>query len=59
MDNKDQKQKLIDEFFELSKGKTTEEVLPLILAISSKAQRLGIELSNEEARQMIDRLLHF
>lgn len=57
MDNNEQKQKLIDEFIELSKGKSADEILPLILAISSKAQRLGIEISNDEAKQMIEKLM--
>lgn len=55
MDN-NEKDKLIQEFMELAKGKGSDEILPLILAISNKAQRLGINLTTEDALQIINNL---
>ena len=39
------KQLLINEFKTLSKGKSNDEILPLILALSRKAQQSGISFS--------------
>ena len=41
------KQLLINEFKTLSKGKSNDEILPLILALSRKAQQSGISFSKD------------
>lgn len=42
------KQLLLNEFKNLSKGKSNDEMLPLIFAISSKAKQAGIQFSRED-----------
>lgn len=42
------KQLLINEFKNMSKGKTSDEILPLILALSNKAKQSGITFSKED-----------
>ena len=42
------KQLLINEFKTLSKGKNNDEILPLILALSHKAQQSGISFSKDD-----------
>ena len=42
------KQLLINEFKTLSKGKSNDEILPLILALSRKAQQSGISFSKDD-----------
>ena len=42
------KQLLINEFKTLSKGKNNDEILPLILALSRKAQQSGISFSKDD-----------
>ena len=49
------KQLLINEFKTLSKGKSNDEILPLILALSRKAQQSGIPFSKEQ--QLLPQLL--
>ena len=50
------KQLLINEFKTLSKGKSNDEILPLILALSRKAQQSGISFSKEDNYLIIDRV---
>lgn len=48
------KQLLINEFKTLSKGKNNDEILPLILALSRKAQQSGISFSKDDIYLIID-----
>lgn len=50
------KQRLINEFMNMSKGRTSDEVLPLILAISQKAKQMGISFTREETMYFINQL---
>lgn len=50
------KQLLINEFKTLSKGKSNDEILPLILALSRKAQQSGISFSKDDIYLIIDRV---
>ena len=51
------KQLLINEFKTLSKGKSNDEILPLILALSRKAQQSGISFSKDDIYLIIDQHL--
>lgn len=42
------KQLLLNEFKTLSKGKSKEEILPLIFALSQKAKQAGVQFSRED-----------
>ncbi len=50
------KQLLINEFKTLSKGKSTEEIIPLMLAISNKAKQSGIKFTNDDVYLIIDQI---
>ena len=50
------KQLLINEFKTLSKGKSTDEILPLILALSRKAQQSGISFSKDDIYLIINQV---
>lgn len=50
------KQLLINEFTTLSKGKSNDEILPLILALSRKAQQSGISFSKDDIYLIIDQV---
>lgn len=50
------KQLLINEFKTLSKGKNNDEILPLILALSRKAQQSGITFSKDDIYLIIDQV---
>ena len=50
------KQLLINEFRTLSKGKSKDEILPLILALSRKAQQSGISFSKDDIYLIIDQV---
>lgn len=50
------KQLLINEFKTLSKGKNNDEILPLILALSRKAQQSGISFSKDDIYLIIDQV---
>ena len=50
------KQLLINEFKTLSKGKNNDEILPLILALSRKAQQSGISFSTDDIYLIIDQV---
>ena len=52
------KQLLINEFKTLSKGKNNDEILPLILALSRKAQQSGISFSKDDIYLIIDQAKH-
>ena len=50
------KQLLINESKTLSKGKGNDEILPLILALSRKAQQSGISFSKDDIYLIIDQV---
>jgi hypothetical protein len=50
------KQLLINEFKTLSKGKSNEEILPLMLALSRKAKQAGISFSKDDVYLIIDQV---
>ena len=50
------KQLLINEFKTLSKGKSNDEILPLILALSRKAQQSGISFSKDDIYLIFDQV---
>ena len=50
------KQLLINEFKTLSKGKNNDEILPLILSLSRKAQQSGISFSKDDIYLIIDQV---
>ena len=50
------KKKLLNDFISMSKGKTTEELLPLILAFSKKAKKEKISFSKDEIGVLFDSL---
>ena len=50
------KQLLINEFKTLSKGNSNDEILPLILALSRKAQQSGISFSKDDIYLIIDQV---
>ena len=50
------KQLLINEFKTLSKGKRNDEILPLILALSRKAQQSGISFSKDDIYLIINQV---
>ena len=47
------KMRLIDEFIRMSKGKSPDDLLPLVLAISNKAKSLGITFTKDEIQQIV------
>jgi hypothetical protein len=47
------KQLLINEFKMLSKGKSKEELLPLMLALNSKAKQAGIQFTKDDLTLVI------
>lgn len=50
------KQLLINEFKTLSKGKSNDEIMPLILALSRKAQQSGISFSKDDIYLIINQV---
>lgn len=50
------KQLLINEFKTLSKGKSNDEILPLILALSRKTQQSGISFSKDDIYLIINQV---
>lgn len=50
------KQLLLNEFKTLSKGKTTEEIIPLLLAVNDKAKKAGIYFSKDDCKIAISSL---
>lgn len=58
------KQLIINEFKTMSKGKSKEEILPLLLALSTKAKQAGVNFTKEDTlliieqeRQMLPQIL--
>ena len=50
------KQLKINEFKTMSKGKNKEEILPLLLALSSKAKQAGIQFTKDDMLLVIDQV---
>lgn len=50
------KQLLINEFRTLSKGKNSDEILPLVLALSNKAKQAGISFTKEDLTLIIEQV---
>ncbi len=50
------KMKLINEFMELAKGRTSDEILPLLMAVSKKSKQMGITFTKDETLYLIDQL---
>lgn len=50
------KQLIINEFKTMSKGKSFDEMLPLILAISQKAKQAGITFTKEDSTLIIEQI---
>jgi hypothetical protein len=50
------KQLLINEFKMLSKGKSKEELLPLMLALNSKAKQAGIQFTKDDLTLVISQV---
>lgn len=45
---------LINEFKNMAAGKSSDEILPLVLAMSKKSSSMGLNFSNEEMHQIIN-----
>ena len=50
------KQLLINEFKTLSKGKSNEEILPLVFALSNKAKQAGISFTKEDFNLILNQV---
>ncbi len=50
------KQLLINEFKTMSKGRSNDEILPLILALSQKANQAGISFTRDDLTLIIDQV---
>lgn len=50
------KMKLINEFMELAKGRSTDEILPLLLAVSQKSKQMGLTFTREETLTLVNQL---
>ena len=50
------KAKLLEDFTKMAEGKTTDELLPLILAISKKAKSEGISFTKEETSLLFENM---
>lgn len=50
------KMKLINEFIEMAKGRNTDEILPLLLAVSQKSKQMGLTFTKEETLTLVNQL---
>lgn len=50
------KQLLINEFKKISEGKSNDEILPLIMALSNKAKQAGISFTKDDLMLVIDQV---
>ena len=50
------KAKLLEDFTSLAEGKTTAELLPLILAVSKKAKSEGISFTKDETKLLFENM---
>lgn len=51
------KQLLLNEFKTLSKGKSKEELLPLIFALSQKAKQAGIQFTRQDCEMIYKQIV--
>lgn len=51
------KMALINEFKKMVAGKSSSEMLPLLLAVSRKSQSMGLSFTAEETRLIIDSMM--
>lgn len=56
MDIDPKKLLIIDEFKKMAKGKSFDELLPLVMAVSQKSQKMGLSFSKDETVYLIDQL---
>lgn len=56
MDLDKRKAKLLEDFAKMAEGKTTDELLPLILAFSKKAKSDGISFTKEETSLLFENM---
>lgn len=49
------KVKLLDDFKKLSEGKSSEELIPLVLAFVDKAKKDGISFTREETTMLFEK----
>ena len=47
---------LINEFKNMANGKSSDEILPLVLAMSKKSNSMGLQFTNEEMHQIVSTL---
>ena len=47
---------LINELKNMANGKSSDEILPLVLAMSKKSNSLGLQFSNDEMHQIVNTL---
>lgn len=52
----DKKQTLLNEFLKMSEGKTSDDMLPLLMAFSQKAKKEKISFTKEESMKIIENL---
>lgn len=52
----ERKMKLISEFIEMAKGRTPDEILPLILAVSKKSKQMGLFFTKEETLYLVEQV---
>lgn len=52
----ERKAKLLEEFAKMAQGKSTEELLPLMLAFSNKAKSEKIKFSKDEMSVMFEQM---
>lgn len=50
------KQLIINEFKTMSKGKSKEEILPLLLVLSTKAKQAGVNFTKEDTLLIIEQV---
>lgn len=50
----EKKMKLISEFMEMAKGRSSDEILPLLLAVSQKSKQMGLSFSKEEIMYLME-----
>ena len=51
------KQLLLNEFKTLSKGKSKEELLPLVFALSQKAKQAGIQFTKQDCEMRYKQII--
>lgn len=56
MDIDPKKLLLIDEFRKMAAGKKSDELLPLILAVSQKSKKMGLSFTKDETLYLIEQL---